>query len=82
MNEKDKKYIEPLIQKIKVFSVVELLEQIKERMDKINPTIYVYVGRENVNYDYLGSNIKTKLFKNMSKGIMIEYQDKIYDYSI
>lgn len=82
MNEKDKRYIEPLIQKIKVFSVVELLEQIKERMDKINPTIYVYVGRENVNYDYLGSNIKTKLFKNMSKGIMIEYQDKIYDYSI
>ena len=28
------------------------------------------------------SKIKTKLFKNMSKGIIIEYKDKLYDYSI
>lgn len=82
ITETDKQYVEPIIDNIQNFDVVKLLDAIKERMDKINPTIYVYVGKENINYDHLGSNVKTKLFKNMSKGIMIEYQDKIYDYSI
>lgn len=80
---KNKKYVEPIIKTIKNFNVLEMLDRIKDRMDKISPTIYVYVsGDSNKNYDYLSSKIKTKLFKNMSKGIIIEYKDKLYDYSI
>lgn len=80
---KNKKYLEPIIKTIKNFNVLEMLDKIKDRMDKISPTIYVYVsGDSNKNYDYLSSKIKTKLFKNMSKGIIIEYKDKLYDYSI
>lgn len=82
LNEKNKEYVEPIIKTIKNFTVLEMLDKIKERMDKISPTIYVYVGGESKNYDYLSSKIKTKLFKNMSKGIIIEYKDKLYDYSI
>lgn len=80
---KNKNYVEPIIKTIKNFNVLEMLDKIKDRMDKISPTIYVYVsGDSNKNYDYLSSKIKTKLFKNMSKGIIIEYKDKLYDYSI
>ena len=82
LNSENKDYVEPIIKTIKNFNVLEMLDKIKERMDKISPTIYVYVGRESKNYDYLSSKIKTKLFKNMSKGIIIEYKDKLYDYSI
>lgn len=82
LNSENKEYVEPIIETIKNFNVLEMLDKIKERMDKISPTIYVYVGRESKNYDYLSSKIKTKLFKNMSKGIIIEYKDKLYDYSI
>ena len=82
LTEKNKKFVEPIIKTINNFNVLEMLDKIKERMDKISPTIYVYVGGENKNYDYLSSKIKTKLFKNMSKGIIIEYKDKLYDYSI
>ena len=82
LNKKNKKYVEPIVKTIKNFNVLEMLDKIKERMDKISPTIYVYVGGDNKNYDYLSSKVKTKLFKNMSKGIIIEYKDKLYDYSI
>lgn len=83
LTEKNRSYVEPIIKTIKNFNVLEMLDKIKERMDKISPTIYVYVsGDSNKNYDYLSSKIKTQLFKNMSKGIIIEYKDKLYDYSI
>lgn len=83
LTKNNKKYIEPIIKDIKKFNVLELLDRIKDKMNKISPTIYVYVGGEkNKNYDYLSSKIKTQVFKNMSKGIIIEYKDKIYDYSI
>ena len=83
LTKENKKFIEPIIKTIKNFNVLEMLDKIKERMDKISPTIYVYVsGDSNKNYDYLSSKVKTKLFKNMSKGIIIEYKDKLYDYSI
>lgn len=83
LTEKNKKYVEPIIKTIKNFNVLEMLDKIKERMDKISPIINVYVsGDSNKNYDYLSSKVKTQLFKNMSKGIIIEYKDKLYDYSI
>lgn len=83
LTKENKSFIEPIIKTIKNFNVLEMLDKIKERMDKISPTIYVYVsGDSNKNYDYLSSKIKTQLFKNMSKGIIIEYKDKLYDYSI
>lgn len=83
LTKENKSFIEPIIKTIKNFNVLEMLDKIKERMDKISPTIYVYVsGDSNKNYDYLSTKIKTQLYKNMSKGIIIEYKDKLYDYSI
>lgn len=66
----------------KTFSVLNLIENIEERMKETDPTIYVYVGSREINYNYLGKNIETKFYKNMAEGIIIKYHNKMYDYSI
>lgn len=66
----------------KDFSILELVEKIEIRMKEIDPTIYVYVGSEEINYDFLGERVKTQFYQNMSEGIIIKYHNKMYDYSI
>lgn len=64
------------------FNILDMLKFIDEKIKEYDPTIYVYVGDYNLNYDNLGENIKTEYYKNMSEGIIIHYKGKIYDYSI
>lgn len=66
----------------KDFDLTKFLEDIDEKMRKMDPTIYVYVGDKNTKYEYLSERIKTSLYKNMIEGIIISYQGQIYDYSI
>ena len=46
------------------------------------PEIEVIVGNHSKNYDYLSPYIKTTFSEDVYKGIIIKYQDRIYDYSI
>ena len=46
------------------------------------PKIEVIVGTKTKNYDYLSPNIKTTYSDDIYKGMIIKYQDRIYDYSI
>lgn len=64
------------------FTILKLIEKLQDRIKKIDPTIYVYVGRESTNYDNLDPQIKTYHYKNMSEGVIIHYKGKMYDYSI
>ena len=64
------------------FNILDLVKDIKEEAAKCDPTIYVYTSKVGINYDYLDDRISTKTYANMSEGIMIEYQKKLYDYSI
>lgn len=64
------------------FNISKLLKNVEEELKKCDPTIYVYVGDQNLDYDYLGKNIKTRYYKNMSEGVIIHYKGKMYDYSI
>ena len=66
----------------KNFSIVKFLERIDLKIREADPTIYVYVSNDGINYDFLDKRIKTILYKNMSEGIIIEYRNKMYDYSI
>ena len=72
---------EELISK-KDFTVNDLIDYIEERMEQIEPTIYIYVNGLTTNYNYIDKNIITKQYSNMSEGIIIKYRNKIYDYSI
>ena len=83
ISKKDKKIINfDNYKNIEKFDLYKFLEDVDEIIQKNDPTIYVYVGNVNYNYDYISPNIKTKMYKNMIEGIIIKYQNKIYDYSI
>ena len=51
-------------------------------MGKCDPTIYVYVGNNHYNYDYINKRIKTLYSDEIYKGIKIIYLNKLYDYSL
>ena len=46
------------------------------------PKIEVIVGNRTKNYDYISPYIKTTYSEDVYKGMIIKYQDRIYDYSI
>ena len=66
----------------KKFMVTALIDELDQKIKQYNPSIYVYVGQKDINYDNIDERIKTKFYKNMSEGIIIYYKGKIYDYSI
>ena len=64
------------------FNVLKLLKVVEQKIKDNDPTIYVYVADEKLNYDNLGKNVKTRYYKHMSEGVIIHYRGKMYDYSI
>lgn len=64
------------------FNLNDFINDIENKMRLYDPTIYVYVNEVNSNYNNIDKNIVTKQYKNMAEGIIIEYKNKIYDYSI
>lgn len=66
----------------KNFNIKDLLKLIEDRMEEIEPTIYIYTNLLDNKYNEIDRNIVTKRYSNMSEGIIIKYRNKIYDYSI
>lgn len=64
------------------FKITDLMNYINNRMEQIEPIIYVYVNGANEDYSYIDKNIRMIQYENMSEGIIIRYRDKLYDYSI
>ena len=58
---------------------VEYLDQL---LSLNNPNIVVLVGNDKENYDYISDYVKTKVSKDIYKGIKVIYKDKIYDFSL
>ena len=74
--------LEKNFKNISRFNVTKLISFVEDKMKQYDPTVYVYVGQEDLNYNYLGENVKTRFYKNMSEGVIIHYKGKMYDYSI
>ena len=51
-------------------------------IEKTNPVIEVITGDKNKNYNHINPYVKTSYSDDIYKGIIIKYQDRIYDYSI
>jgi len=64
------------------FNIKKFIKLIELRMEKLEPTIYIYTNGLDKRYDLIDSNIIMKQYNNMSEGIIIKYRNKIYDYSI
>ena len=80
----DKKILkwDKLIKENKEFGINELLKFIDERMEEIDPYIYIYMNVIDKNYSKFDKNIILKTYSNMSEGMIIKYRNKMYDYSI
>lgn len=84
ITDEEKEYIDidKIISETKNFDIEKFLLYIEKRMEKVDPIIYVYVTQYSVSYNSIDPNIRTLYYKNMSEGIIIQYRNKIYDYSI
>lgn len=71
-----------ILKEKKNFNINDLINYIDNRMKEIEPTIYIYVNGVNINYNSIDKNIVTKQYANMAEGIIIQYRNKMYDYSI
>lgn len=64
------------------FNFEEFVNYIDAEISKVDPTIYVYVGDKNLNFDSIDKRIKVIYNKNIYKGMQIIYHNKVYDYSL
>lgn len=64
------------------FKLEKFLIDLDELIENNLPQVEVIVGSPNKNYDYLSPYIKTTYSDDVYRGIIIKYQDRIYDYSI
>ena len=64
------------------FKLEKFLLDLDILIENNKPLIEVIVGNTKKNYDYLSPYIKTTCSDDIYKGIIIKYQDRIYDYSI
>lgn len=80
---KEKKTIDlEMISQEKNFNIRKLIKSMDDRLEKIEPTVYIYTNNTESRYDLIDTDIVVKPYNNMSEGIIIKYRDKIYDYSI
>lgn len=81
LNDEEKSYVSKLLSR-KKFSVKTFVKRLDDLILNNNPTIIVYVGNKNENYDNLNACVKTVYDKNIVDGFKIEYKGKLFDYSI
>lgn len=72
-----KKYVD-----IKNTKINNLIIKLDTLIDKNDPTIYVYVGEKDKNYNHISPLIKTKYDESINEGIKINYKGILYDYSL
>ena len=68
--------------KSRKFKLDKFLLDLDSVIKNNQPEVEVIVGNHSKNYDYLSPYIKTTYSEDVYKGIIIKYQDRIYDYSI
>lgn len=64
------------------FKLYRFLLDFELNIEKTNPVIEVITGDKNKNYNHINPYVKTSYSDDIYKGIIIKYQDRIYDYSI
>lgn len=64
------------------FKLNKFLLDFELNIEKTNPVIEVITGDKNKNYNHINPYVKTSYSDDIYKGIIIKYQDRIYDYSI
>lgn len=78
----DKGIVEEYFDENNKSDIFELINYLNIKIKQNDTTIYVEVGERNINYNYLSNRIKTIYNPQISKGIIIIYQNQKFDYSL
>lgn len=78
----DKGIVEKYFDENNKSDIFELINYLNIKIKQNDTTIYVEVGERNINYNYLSNRIKTIYNPQISKGIIIIYQNQKFDYSL
>lgn len=64
------------------FEIEDFLNYLENEIGTCDPTIYVIIGEDDVNYDHIDKRVKTIYNEKVYKGVKIIYKNKLYDYSL
>lgn len=64
------------------FQIEDFLNYLNYEIGRCDPTVYIYVGEKELNYDDMNDKIKTMYSNDIYKGIKIVYLNKLYDFSL
>ena len=81
LQEDEKKLVKNLLN-VEKFNIELFLKKLDDLIMKNNPTITIYVGDKDENYDKIDNRVITKYDNKITDGFRIEYKGNIYDYSI
>lgn len=80
LNDETKQYLEKQKCLKKPFNEARIW--IEERAKETDPNIYIVIGEKDKTYNDMDSRIQTKYDESIYLGLMICYQNKLYDYSL
>lgn len=78
----NKNLVDDYLNKNQNKDIFALINYLNTNLKKHDTNIYIEVGEKNINYNYLSDRIKTIYNPRISKGIIIIYQNRKYDYSL
>lgn len=82
INNEDKEILDEYQLYNEKFNFYDFINYIDNEITKVDPTIYVFVGNQKENYNYIDKRVKTLYRDTIYKGIIIVYRNKMYDYSL
>lgn len=81
LNEEEIRILEKHI-KINNMKINLFITELDMFLEKNDPTVYVYTGEKNKNFNYISTLIKTEYDEGINEGIKINYKGILYDYSL
>lgn len=78
----NKNLVDDYLNKSQNKDIFALINYLNTNLKKHDTNVYIEVGEKNINYNYLSDRIKTIYNPQISKGIVIIYQNRKYDYSL
>ena len=82
MDSKQISWMNDYMKNKKDFDLLKFVDDLDYYIRKLDPTVIVKTGNKSDNFDNIDSNIKTVFEEKIHLGVIIIYQDKMYDYSI
>lgn len=71
-----------LLNFMKEFEIKKLVLKLDDFLEKNDPKVYVYVGKENKNLSLISDKVEVVVDNNINEGMKISYKGILYDYSL